>query len=255
MQRRFFFELFLNLIASTMIKTDLLKPFSNEELDSYILELDALPSDEAMDVETLDGYLTGVAVMAKPKAITSLYLAMLGQETLNNEQLAHYLLRRQTIIAKSLTHENLSNLDDSRALQPVLLDFQVEDEAVESDTQNDMPRLGELWATGFLIATEEFEEEWRLEDEIVSAELEDMLAPMIALASPEGELPADLVVKGTTREVWLAQAIWSAYELWEYWRYHAPKPKTLPLQKAYVPNRNDACSCGSGKKYKQCCVK
>lgn len=30
------------------------------------------------------------------------------------------------------------------------------------------------------------------------------------------------------------------------------KPKTLVLEK--TPNRNDPCSCGSGKKYKKCCA-
>ncbi|OMH31725.1 PBPRA1643 family SWIM/SEC-C metal-binding motif protein [Motiliproteus sp. MSK22-1] len=29
------------------------------------------------------------------------------------------------------------------------------------------------------------------------------------------------------------------------------KPKTMVLEK--TPNRNDPCSCGSGKKYKKCC--
>ncbi|OEE62828.1 zinc chelation protein SecC [Enterovibrio norvegicus FF-454] len=31
------------------------------------------------------------------------------------------------------------------------------------------------------------------------------------------------------------------------------KPQTTVLEK--TPNRNDACSCGSGKKYKKCCGK
>lgn len=30
------------------------------------------------------------------------------------------------------------------------------------------------------------------------------------------------------------------------------KPKTVVLEK--TPNRNDPCSCGSGKKYKKCCA-
>ena len=30
------------------------------------------------------------------------------------------------------------------------------------------------------------------------------------------------------------------------------KPKTLVLNK--TPNRNDPCSCGSGKKFKKCCL-
>ncbi|CAH6783359.1 Zinc chelation protein SecC [Vibrio chagasii] len=30
------------------------------------------------------------------------------------------------------------------------------------------------------------------------------------------------------------------------------KPKTMTFEK--TPNRNDPCSCGSGKKYKKCCA-
>lgn len=29
----------------------------------------------------------------------------------------------------------------------------------------------------------------------------------------------------------------------------------IPLKKNFVPGRNDLCLCGSGKKYKRCCIK
>lgn len=32
-------------------------------------------------------------------------------------------------------------------------------------------------------------------------------------------------------------------------------PPTEPIQSDKHPGRNDPCSCGSGKKYKQCCGK
>lgn len=32
------------------------------------------------------------------------------------------------------------------------------------------------------------------------------------------------------------------------------KVRLMPVVKAPSPNRNDPCSCGSGKKYKKCCM-
>ena len=47
------------------------------------------------------------------------------------------------------------------------------------------------------------------------------------------------------------EAIWAIYDLRELWKTMGPKIETV--RAAVVPGRNDACSCGSGKKYKKCC--
>jgi uncharacterized protein YecA (UPF0149 family) len=102
---------------------------------------------------------------------------------------------------------------------------------------------------------EHFTQDWRMTDDLLDDELNPMLAPIYALALPRDEWPEDIReqdVAGDSREAWLAQAIWACYELWEYWRYHAPKPKLLPIVNKQILGRNDACHCGNGKKFKVC---
>jgi uncharacterized protein len=41
------------------------------------------------------------------------------------------------------------------------------------------------------------------------------------------------------------------YDLREIWRNIGPR--VTQVIKAATPGRNDACSCGSGRKYKKCC--
>jgi uncharacterized protein len=47
------------------------------------------------------------------------------------------------------------------------------------------------------------------------------------------------------------EALWAVYDLREIWR--SIGPRVAQVIKEATPGRNDACSCGSGKKYKKCC--
>jgi uncharacterized protein len=47
------------------------------------------------------------------------------------------------------------------------------------------------------------------------------------------------------------EALWAVYDLREIWRNIGPR--VAQVIKEATPGRNDACSCGSGKKYKKCC--
>ena len=47
------------------------------------------------------------------------------------------------------------------------------------------------------------------------------------------------------------EALWAVYDLREIWRNIGPR--VAQVIKTATPGRNDACSCGSGKKYKKCC--
>ncbi|KAF1018301.1 MAG: Protein translocase subunit SecA [Paracidovorax wautersii] len=46
------------------------------------------------------------------------------------------------------------------------------------------------------------------------------------------------------------EAIWACYDLRALWK--SIGPRVLQVRRAPEPGRNDACPCGSGKKYKQC---
>ena len=47
------------------------------------------------------------------------------------------------------------------------------------------------------------------------------------------------------------EAIWAVYDLRQLWRSIGPRVEAVV--KGDQPGRNDACSCGSGKKFKKCC--
>jgi uncharacterized protein len=50
----------------------------------------------------------------------------------------------------------------------------------------------------------------------------------------------------------VGDAIWAVYNLRETWKRLGPRVETVK-HAAAAPGRNDACPCGSGKKFKKCC--
>ncbi|MBT9549400.1 MAG: SEC-C domain-containing protein [Hydrogenophaga sp.] len=50
----------------------------------------------------------------------------------------------------------------------------------------------------------------------------------------------------------VGDAIWAVYNLRETWKSLGPRVETVK-HAAAAPERNDVCSCGSGKKFKKCC--
>lgn len=185
--------------------------------------------------------------------------------------LAHLINRRINHTARLLSNTTINDLSDPRAYQPWIINYQEDCQeqgknlniipSKESVAKSVAPKeidslpLAFEWAIGFISAVEHFSQDWRMADELLDEELNPMLAPIYALALPKEEWPIDIReqdVAGNSREAWLAQAIWACYELWEYWRYHAPKPKLPPIINSIHLGRNDPCHCGSGKKFKNC---
>ena len=169
------------------------------------------------------------------------------------------MTRRVNHTTRLLSNSTIADLSDPRAYQPWVIDYQqlmLEDtEFAAEHTDTEFSPLAAEWAIGFVSTVEYFTQDWRMTDDLLDDELNPMLAPIYALALPRDEWPEDIReqdVAGDSREAWLAQAIWACYELWEYWRYHAPKPKLLPIVNKKILGRNDACHCGNGKKFKVC---
>jgi uncharacterized protein len=247
---------------------------NDTEIDQLSDLLDDLNESHAcVSLEALDGIAAALAVMTRPVKLAELAPVLI--EPLDDKApsadlsclspaqqaaLGALIERRVNHTERLLSNSALSDLSDPRAYHPWVVDYAqlaVDDPEVAAQQASEgLPELGAEWAVGFISTVEHFELDWRLTDDLLDDELNPMLAPIYALAIPKNEWPEDIReqdVGGDTREAWLAQAIWACYELWEYWRHHAPKPKGVPMVKAVTPGRNDQCSCGSGKKYKQCC--
>ena len=226
-----------------------------------------------VNCETLDGMCAAISTMVRPIADTEILSMLVGDEAafklINDNQadpryagdseLFKLIRRRIHHSERAFSNTTLSDLSDPRAYKPYVLDgealAQTDSEIAAAVAAGEFPKLGEDWATGFVTVVEHMDEDWRSDDELLDAEINPMLAPFYALVLNRDEWPEDISdedLEGDTREAWLAQSIWACYELWEYWRYHAPKPKGVPFVKTHTPGRNDPCDCGSGKKYKQC---
>lgn len=224
---------------------------------------------EVVSSEGLDGIAAAIAVMLRPVTLLELVPLIFGQDSDNTvpkgissehwKRFEQLFMQRVNHTARLLSHGELSDLSDPRAYQPWVIDYvlaaQTDAELAQAITEGEIPELAFEWALGFISAVEHFSNDWRLDDELLDDELNPMLSPFYALVLPKSEWPADIRVQdvgGDTREAWFAQAIWASYELWEYWRHHAPKPKGITVVKQALPGRNEPCHCGSGKKFKQC---
>ncbi len=254
---------------------------SEADIDTLSELLDTLnESRPCVSLEAIDGIAAALAVMVRDVPFNELLPILLDTaesdedddddsinadavlsvlSTAQQAQLASLITRRVNHTERLLSNTTIADLSDPRAYQPWVIDYahlvktDAEFAAEHSDTE--FSELGAEWAVGFVSAVEHFSQDWRMSDDLLDDELNPMLAPIYAMALPREEWPEDIReqdVAGDSREAWLAQSIWACYELWEYWRYHAPKPKIVPVVKTATLGRNDPCHCGSGKKFKVC---
>ena len=122
----------------------------------------------------------------------------------------------------------------------------------EDDSDSDEPDYWP-WANAFLYALDVVDTDWfEVADE--DEGFESLMMPMLVLGGAfEQEDGEDLLtfsdeeVEGYKEE--LLEALGAVHT---YWRAKAQAPSTVRREGDKV-GRNDACPCGSGKKYKACC--
>ena len=173
------------------------------------------------------------------------------------------LWRRRWQEVQAALDADVQTLDDERCLHPELADQRGAlldlPEAERGDfVLADLPALGQVWALGFMFAVETWAEDWAPpRDRDLAEALDASLQTLVALTeddtaapevSPFGDGPPSV---SQERINLLADAIWAAYDLRALARELGPRVATV--RAAPVPGRNEACPCGSGKKYKKCC--
>ncbi|MBI2782554.1 MAG: UPF0149 family protein [Gammaproteobacteria bacterium] len=108
------------------------------------------------------------------------------------------------------------------------------------------------WCAGFLLGTLFEEERW---SELMESE-PDWFAPFMLLGTDEG---LEVVEKEGDGEHWVLAIVPALADIHAYWLARRSggagrQPTRKPfVRDATVPDRNDPCPCGSGKKYKKCC--
>ena len=226
--------------------------------------------DDEISFEWVDGFLAALAAGPRLPPVEEWLPALCGDaferafaDPDDRAQALQSLQARLRVLCQQLDAETL--LDDPEALRldPLMSEWTDEDrakfieqEGVSAEEAAEL-QTGALWAEGFLDGIEAFPALWDEPPDEESAELYGQLIEQIAaLMIPPGveafrDHVAQFYPKGDpTRDELLAEACWAAQDLRMYWVDHAPKPATRRVEP--TPGRNDACPCGSGKKYKKC---
>jgi uncharacterized protein len=239
------------------------KPLSDDELAAYadLLHDVSMRADLALSLEGIDGFATALLVAPRLIAPDEYFPVLFGEPGLavfhNAAELKLFLdcfNRRWNEIQRALAAP-VENLADLRALAPLIMDWEgllAELPAAEAaEVRQDMPAYGQMWAAGFLIVVEHWEDDWSLpEDSKDETFVDACLDPFYALITPEAEWTPE--ERKLNRDEHVASAIWGAYDLREFWLDRGFVPHA-PIRKTPEPGRNDPCPCGSGKKYKKCC--
>ncbi|MBI1686910.1 UPF0149 family protein [Caulobacter hibisci] len=202
-----------------------------EILDAFLMS-EGVP-DSTLTLSELDGFLTGVAV--GPELVMPaewLPLVWGGAEPpfadeLEAQKVLGAIMNRYNTILRGL---------GARVLDPIFLETET-GEIIASD-----------WAEGFVMAVSLRYAAW---DRLLSSETDGhLLTPLLALCADEDgerlvELPAEIVEElFANADQFVPETVLRIHAFWRNANPRSGMPKT---------GRNEACPCGSGRKFKKCC--
>jgi len=196
----------------------------------------AMRTEEPLSLEGLDGFIT--ALQCAPRAIAEdTYLPVLfGQadpaalfaDAAEYQRFHALLTRRWKEIARALATP-IDSLSDPHALSPLIMDWEgmlaamPKPEAAALQAEG-LPPYASIWAAGFLQVVEHWEDDWALPpDSKDEAFVDEMLDPLYVLMTPPEEWTEE--ERQTSREDHVAMALWSCYELRDFWRDRGQAPR------------------------------
>ncbi len=248
-----------------------------DELDAILDELRGR-YDETPQWEFCEGFMAAVICMRRPVDEEEYLAALLGTPMagdapdedggsfLDDAQRERFLMwwhMRWHEVATALDSQ-ASSLEDDRCYHPEVMDIRgaVADMPLDEQAKfkgEELPAFAQVWALGFMFAVEYWPEEWAAPKDkdaakwlngaleaIVAMTEDDTAAPEVSPLSEDGAHSTSIA-----RINAFGEAIWAVYDLRELWKTIGPRVETVRV--VATPGRNDACYCGSGKKYKKCC--
>ena len=188
--------------------------------------------------------------------------AIFASEGERTHFMMHWLAREAQLRAG--LQSAVDDLNDERALDPGVLDWRgllaslPEADRAEAAADGAPPPFAQVWAAGFLDATEYWADDWAPpRDKEIAESMADALDCLADLLEDERDPPAvnlydeaDPPSVSQARFDAFGEAIWAIYDLYAIAR--SLGPRVAPVHSDKV-GRNDPCPCGSGKKYKKCC--
>jgi uncharacterized protein len=224
------------------------KPLTDAELDelSQFLIGDDMP-EETMDIAMLDGFLTGIVI--SPNTLSpSRWLAAIWDEGEANPMAWKSADQMQHIIGliMRMYNDRVHDLqEDIAEFEPLIYQSEQEGETV--------PILDE-WCTGFISAIGLDPDGWApLIDADSEHEGGGLLTPMLLYGTEDGWEQIKQNEGLAARHQDFADALGPCViGIRDYWLPYRKEASTYRRETDKV-GRNDACPCGSGKKFKKCC--
>ncbi len=215
--------------------------------------------DASIDAEWVDGCFT--ALIAGPRVVLpSEWMPVVFGDAFERafadpeavQQAMAALYGRWNQIAAQLEPELLGEAPEAIRLQPLM-------EQVEDAEEDERVPAGLVWAAGFLSVVRAFEHDWELPPRATADErrfYREALLDIGALAPLGDEHAQERPAGGghtcrPTRDEMIDDACIAVQDLRMLWLGISLRPDPRRVEKS--PGRNDACPCGSGKKFKKCC--
>ncbi|MBC8191625.1 MAG: UPF0149 family protein [FCB group bacterium] len=228
-----------------LILPDIQAPLSDKEMDELgdFLISEKTP-ESTMDIAMLDGFLTALAIGPNTVLPSQWMPAVWGDEEIVWESMEE----AQKIL--STIHRLMNQIIYGFDLKPI--DFQPI--FYESTHTGKRIPIYDEWCMGFVRGMLLSPKEWQ---SIKDADIEpDPLGPIILFGTKEGwELLEKGPASSVPHEDWeelIHKGIGMVYEYWIPFRkaIHQTKIRTVEPK----VGRNEPCPCGSGKKFKHCCL-
>lgn len=229
---------------------DLLSPLTDDELDRLDeFLLDRVPEDEdtrgrdegVLGISELDGMLT--AIVSGPEAIQpSVWLnAVWGDypPEWENEQ--------EFMEIFGLIARHMNSISDALMEQP----DQFEPIFMEGKSGREKSLIVDEWCDGYMRGVALAPEQWN----VGGLDMRILLAPIRAFTEQSGWAAHDRS-EAETRNMQRAITP-NVREIHAYWLARRAPPHATPATVRRAGprvGRNDPCPCGSGKKYKKCCL-
>ncbi|NMG36287.1 UPF0149 family protein [Azoarcus sp. TTM-91] len=229
------------------MSTDNPHAMSDEDFEALeeILSSDIVPED-CMDLEMLDGFLAGVLISPQPVPVERWLPVVWSAHEDGVSFGSGSGVQRAIRLVLSYYNEMVGSFGEEDLWEPFCFAI----------AEGDPLKLGEEWIEGFTQGLELWPGNWETlvpeqEVEAVRNLIDEMLAPWAEEKAGEA--------KDETRLGWLEVTGEGVLDIFDCWRaVGLPAPQQVAVEvpaapKAAGPGRNEACPCGSGKKYKKCC--
>jgi uncharacterized protein len=222
---------------------DLFRPLTKEEFDELndFLLSDATP-EECMEVSSLDGFLT--ALVVGPETIPpSQWLPLVWGETEDDEMVWESQDHAQRILGlvMRLMNDISAGLQKSPPqISPLFYTRELEDREIS---------IIDEWCYGFMRGVRMSMHQW---EPFLQSEEATKFLPVLLHGTEEGwkRLESEAYLSEIPHEQWvdgIEPAVLAAHGYWK-------KRRATPTRRAARVSRNDPCPCGSGKKFKKCCL-